>query len=49
MKNTTFDNNFVNFSLNVIKYGVLIDNIKIDMSHDFGCYGNHLGGKLYIP
>ena len=35
MKNTTFDNNFANFSLNVIKFGMLIDNIESGMSHDF--------------
>ena len=45
MKNTTFDNNVVNVSLNVTKFGMLIDNIEIDMSCDFGCYGNHFGGK----
>ena len=40
-ENTTFDNNFVNFSLNVTKCGLLIDIVDIDKSHDFGCYGNH--------
>ena len=45
VKSTTFDSNFVNFSLNVIKFGMLINNIEIDMSHDFGCYRNHLGEK----
>ena len=43
VKNTSFDNNFVNFRLNVTKFGMLIDNIGIDMSHDFGYYGNHFG------
>ena len=46
MNNTTFDNNFINVSLNVTKFGMLIDNIEIDMSRDFGCYENHFGGKL---
>ena len=46
VKNTTFDNNFVNVMLNVTKFGMLIDNISIDMPHDFGCYGNNFGGKL---
>ena len=41
-----FDNNFVNVSLNFTKFGMLIDNIEIDMLDDFGCYGNHFGGKL---
>ena len=45
MENTTFDNNVVNFSLNVTKIDMLIDNIEIGMSHDFVCYGNHLAGK----
>ena len=45
-KNTTFCNNVVNCRLNVTKFGMLIDNIVIHMSHDFGCYGNHFGGKL---
>ena len=44
--NTTFDNTFVNFSLNVTKFGIVIDIVKINKSPDFGCYGNHLGGKL---
>ena len=43
-----FDNNFFNFSLNINKFGMLIDNMEIDMSHDFGCYGNYVGGKLRI-
>ena len=47
VKNTTVDNNnFANFSLNVTKFGMLIDNIEIDMSRDFDCYGSHFGGKL---
>ena len=41
------DNNFDNFSLNVTKFGMLIDNIENDMSHDFGFYGNHFEGKHY--
>ena len=45
-KITTFDSNFVNFSLNITKCGVLVDNMDIDTSHDFGCNGNHFGGKL---
>ena len=49
MKNTTFDNHFGNFNLNVTTLGMLMDTIEIDMSHDFGCYGNHLGGKLKFP
>ena len=40
LKYTTFDNSFVNFSLNVTHFGMPIDNIKIDMSHAIGCYGN---------
>ena len=46
VENTTFYSNFVNFSLNVTKFGMLIDNIEIGMSHDLGCYGNHFDGKL---
>ena len=49
MKSTNFDNNFVNVWLNVTKFGILIDNIEIDMSHDFDYYGVHFGGKLRIP
>ena len=41
-----FDNSSIKFSLNVTKFGMLIDNIEIEMSHDLGCYGNHFGGKL---
>ena len=36
MENTTFDNNFVNFSQNVTTFGMLIDFVKIDKLHDFG-------------
>ena len=45
----TFNNNFVLCILNVTKVGMLIDNIGIDMSYDFGCYGQRFGGKLWIP
>ena len=31
MKNTTFDNNFFCFSLNVTTFGMFIDNIKINI------------------
>ena len=41
VENTTFDNNVVNFILNVTKFGMLIDIIDVDKSYDFGCYGNH--------
>ena len=44
-----FDNNFGNFSLNVTRFNVLIDHMDIDMSHEFGCYGYHFGGKVIIP
>ena len=40
MENTTFDNNFVNFSLNVTKFGMSIDIVETDKARDFGCYGN---------
>ena len=46
VENTIFYNNFVNFSLNVIKFGMLIDIVQIEKSHDFCSYGNHFGGKL---
>ena len=46
MTNTTFDNNFVNFSPNVTKFGMLIDIVDIDMSHDFGGYGYNFGRKV---
>ena len=46
VENTTFDNKFVRFSLNVAKFHMLIDIVEIDKSHDFGCYGNHFSGKL---
>ena len=49
VENTTFDNHFVNFSLNVTKFGIVIDIVEIDKSHDFGCNKNHLRGKLWIP
>ena len=41
-----FDNNFVNFSLNVSKSDMLIDSVEVDKSHDFGCYRNQFGRKL---
>ena len=31
MENTTFYNTFVNFSLNVTKFGILIDIVETDM------------------
>ena len=46
MENTTFDNNVVNFRLNVTKFGMLIDIVESDKSRDVGCYGNHLVRKL---
>ena len=38
--NTNFYNKFVNFSLNITKFGMLIDIVEIDKSRDFGCYRN---------
>ena len=46
VENTTCDNNVVNFRLNLTKFGMWLDIVDIDKSHDFGCYGNHFGGKL---
>ena len=45
----TFGNNFVNFILNITKFGMLINIVEIDKSHDIGCYVNHFGRKLCIP
>ena len=45
VENKTFDNNVVNFSLNVTKFGMLIDIVDIDKTHYFGSYGNHFSGK----
>ena len=44
-ENTTFDDHVVNVTLNVTKLGMLNDIVVIDKSCDFGCYGNHCGGK----
>ena len=47
MKNTTFDNTFLNYRPNVTKFGMLIDIVDIHRSHDdFGCYGYNFSGKL---
>ena len=48
VKNTFFDNNFVNFSPNVTKFAMLIDIVDIDRSRHFGCYEYNFGGKLKI-
>ena len=45
VKNTTFVNNFINFSLNVTKFGMLVDIVDMDRSHDFGCYGYNFVGN----
>ena len=37
----TFHNNVVTFTLNITTFGMLIDNVEIDMLHDFGCYGDY--------
>ena len=42
----TCDNNFVNFRVNVNKFGMWVDIVEIDKSHYFGWYGNHFGGEL---
>ena len=47
MKNTTFDYNFVNCNQNVTKFGVLIDNVGVDKSHEFGCNGNWIVAVNY--
>ena len=39
VKNTTFDYNFINFSVDGTKFGVLIANVGLDNLHQFGCYG----------
>ena len=36
---------FVYFSLNVTKYGILIDIVDIDRSNDLCCYGYNFGGR----
>ena len=36
-KNTTFDYNVFNFSVNVTTFGMLIDNVGIDELHELGC------------
>ena len=41
-----FYKNVANVSLNVTKHGMLIANVEINKSHDFGCYGNHFSRKL---
>ena len=46
MENTTFNNNVVNFSVNVTEFGMLIGIVDIHKLDDSGCYGNHFGGKL---
>ena len=48
VENKSFDNSCVSFSLNVTKFGMMIDIVDIDKSRDFGCYGNNFGGKLLI-
>ena len=45
VESTTGDNNVVNFSPNLTKFGMWLDIAEIDKSHDFGCYGNHFGGN----
>ena len=35
VENTTFDKGFVNFRLNVTTFGMSIDIVAIDKSHDF--------------
>ena len=44
-ENTTVDYNFVNFSLNVAKIDMWIDNVGTDKLHEFGCKRNHFGGN----
>ena len=45
-KNTTCDNKLGNFRQNLTKFGMWLDIVEVDKSRDFGCYGNHFGGKL---
>ena len=40
-ENTTVDNNVVNFSLNVTKFGIGIGIVEVDKSYDFGFYGGN--------
>ena len=49
-ENTTFYNNVVNFSLNVTTFGMVIDIVEMDKSHDCCCYGNQKldGGGLKL-
>ena len=48
MKNTTFDNNLITVSLNVTKFGMLFDNIEIDMSRDLPvCDNIHIKCQLH--
>ena len=45
MKNTTFDNNFIHFSLNVTKFDMSIHNIELYMSHAFFAMETILAGN----
>ena len=37
-----------NLSLIFTLFGILVNNDTLDMSRDFGCHGNNLGGKLCV-
>ena len=39
---------FINLSPIFTIFSILINNVIVDMSYDFGCHGNHFGGNLCV-
>ena len=44
----TYDCSFANSSPIVTIFGILVNNDIVDRPHDFGCHGNHSGGKICV-
>ena len=48
LNNATSDCSFFNLRPIFAMLGILASNDLVDISHDFGCYGNHFGGTLCV-
>ena len=46
LNKATCDCSFANSSPIFVIFGIVVNNDIVDRSHDFGCHGNHFGGKI---
>ena len=48
LNEATYDCSFANLSPIFTIFGIQVSNDIVDRSHDFGCHGNHFGGRICV-